>query len=36
MAKKKIGIIVQRYGLDINGGAEYHARLIAEKNRSLF
>lgn len=31
MPKKRIGIIVQRYGLDINGGAEYHARLIAEK-----
>ncbi len=28
---KKIGIIVQRYGTEINGGAEYHARLIAEK-----
>jgi len=28
---KKIGIIIQRYGLEINGGAEYHARLIAEK-----
>ena len=27
----KIGIVVQRYGLEINGGAEYHARLIAEK-----
>jgi len=27
----KIGIIVQRYGIEINGGAEYHARLIAEK-----
>ncbi len=27
----KIGIIVQRYGREINGGAEYHARLIAEK-----
>lgn len=26
----KIGIVVQRYGLEINGGAEYHARLIAE------
>ena len=31
MTKKKIGIIVQRYGIEINGGAEYHARLIAEK-----
>ncbi len=28
---KKVGIIVQRYGNEINGGAEYHARLIAEK-----
>lgn len=28
---KKIGIIVQRYGKEINGGAEYHAKLIAEK-----
>jgi glycosyltransferase involved in cell wall biosynthesis len=31
MARRKIGIIVQRCGIDINGGAEYHARLIAEK-----
>lgn len=29
----KVGIVVQRYGLEINGGAEYHARLIAEKIR---
>ncbi len=28
---KKIGIIVQRYGKQINGGAESHARMIAEK-----
>ncbi len=27
----KIGIIVQRYGLSINGGAELHARQLAEK-----
>ena len=29
--KKKIGIIVQRYGAMVNGGAETHARMIAEK-----
>jgi glycosyltransferase involved in cell wall biosynthesis len=27
----KIAVVVQRYGREINGGAEYHARLIAEK-----
>jgi len=26
----KVAIVVQRYGLEISGGAEYHARLIAE------
>jgi glycosyltransferase involved in cell wall biosynthesis len=36
MTKKKIGIIVQRYGIEINGGAEYHARLIAEKMSQYF
>jgi glycosyltransferase involved in cell wall biosynthesis len=33
---KKIAIVVQRYGLEINGGAEYHARLIAEKLSKYF
>ncbi|MEI6614429.1 MAG: glycosyltransferase family 4 protein [Chrysiogenales bacterium] len=32
----KIAIVVQRYGLEINGGAEYHARLIAEKMSKYF
>ncbi|MBD1420242.1 glycosyltransferase family 4 protein [Sphingobacterium chuzhouense] len=27
----KIAIVVQRYGLEVNGGAEYHARILAEK-----
>lgn len=27
----KIAIIIQRYGLEINGGAEYHARMLAEQ-----
>jgi hypothetical protein len=26
----KLAIVVQRYGADINGGAELHARYIAE------
>ncbi len=26
----RLGVVVQRYGLDINGGAELHARYIAE------
>ena len=29
--KKKIGIVVQRYGIQINGGAEVLARMLAEK-----
>ncbi|MFT4094720.1 MAG: glycosyltransferase family 4 protein [Niabella sp.] len=28
---KKIAIICQRYGLEVNGGAEYHARILAEQ-----
>src|SRR6185436_15819581 len=27
----KLGVVVQRYGAEINGGAELHARYIAER-----
>ena len=32
----RLAVVVQRYGLEINGGAEYHARLIAEKLSAHF
>ncbi|MFN0083152.1 MAG: glycosyltransferase family 4 protein [Ferruginibacter sp.] len=31
MNRKKIGLIVQRYGMQVNGGAEVLARMLAEK-----
>ncbi|MDR2927247.1 MAG: glycosyltransferase family 4 protein [Cytophagaceae bacterium] len=31
MKDKKIAFVVFRYGIDINGGAEYHCRMLAER-----
>jgi len=33
---KKIALVVQRYGLEVNGGAEYLCRTLAEKLSSLY
>ena len=29
--KEKIAFVVVRYGLNINGGAEYHCQMLAER-----
>lgn len=36
MMCKKICFVVQRYGLDVNGGAETHCRLLAEHMKNIY
>lgn len=31
MAKEKICFVIRQYGLEVNGGAEYHCRMLAER-----
>lgn len=34
--RKKIALVNQRYGLEVNGGSEYYTRLIAEKLTEVY
>ena len=36
MPKPRVGIVVQRYGLEVNGGAENHCRLLAENMSEIW
>lgn len=36
MSQKKLAIVIQRYGLEVNGGAEHHCRLLAEHLSNYF